>query len=172
MALTRNFATDEKTMREAVADLILTYALGLAGNLFDAAHIHTRPRFVATEEKWAAAALVADPDDAAKQVMRMSSVETASSLITSREWAIDFDVKVGWGFTDERPDDKGNSYDEVTAFAYGLLQFIFENQSLGVDDAITITRVRHLRTRFVKQDAQGRAAHVADLFVSATVEVC
>jgi hypothetical protein len=169
MALTGNFAEDEKLMRQGLADLIVDYG---STSLFASDHVHTRPRFVNSNEKWSAIALIPDPDDETKQVMRMASVETNSSDITEREWAIVFDLKVGWGFNDERPENRGNSYDEVTFFAYGLLQAVIEGQLIGVSDRITITRVRHLRTRFVRQDAQGRPAHVADLLVFANVEVC
>lgn len=169
MALTGDKATDEKAMREGIAAIMLDFAEPRG---FPADHVHTRRRYVKNNDKWEAVALVPDPDDATQRVMRLLSVETASSSWDRKEWRVTFDLKVGWGFTDERPDNKGNSYDEVTAFAYGLLQSILDGETLGVDDAITVTRVRHNGTRFIPQDAQARPAHVADCAVDAIVEVC
>lgn len=169
MPLTGDKATDEKAMRDGIAAIMLDFGEPLG---FPASHVHTRRRYVKSVEVWEAIALIVDPDDATQKVMRMLSVETASSSWDKREWKISFSIKVGWGFNDERPENRGNSHDEVTAFAYGLLQHILDGETLGVDDAITVTRVRHLGTRFVPQDAQARPAHVADCAVDAIVEVC
>lgn len=169
MAWSENMAEAEKMMRGAVRDLMLDQALPF---LFDEAHAHTRRRYIKRDTDWEAAALIESPADPNRKLLRILSVETARSSVTSGEWRITFALKVGMGFEDLRADGS-NSYDDLMAIVSNVQQSImFGNNNLGLDDAITVLAVGHLGTRLVPQDKEGNPSHVADMSLDATVEVC
>lgn len=171
MPLTGTFAEDEATMREALIDKAKA-VVTVAPFDFPEDHLHTRRRYVRDNQKWEALALIPDPDDPSQKTMRLLSVETASGDISKTDWRMVFDVKVGMGFVDERPENRGNSYDALMKVVYTLLQQFVEDSTLGIDPNFEVTRVRHLGTRFVPSDVQAKPAHVADLQVHATLELC
>lgn len=187
MDLTGQLATDEKLLREAV--------LGLARELLTAApydfpadNFHNRRRYIRDTNEWERVTTILDPDneedapapeveDTRPRVMRLVTVETQGSDYNrgAKTWSLVFALKVGYGFNDERPEGRGNSYDELMKIVHALLQQYLEVQALGFSEGndIEVTRARMVGSpRFVTADAQGRPAHVADLEVFATVEVC
>lgn len=184
--LTGNLATDEKLLREAVTAKARD-VLALAPFDFPETNFHSRRRFIADADEWLRVTSIVDPDneeeapgagqpDMRPRVMRLVTAETQSSDYNndSRLWKLTFAVKVGFGFVDERPEGRGNSYDELMRAVYTLLQQYLEDSALGfsVASGVTVYRTRHTGTRMVAADKQGKAAHVADLEVFANVEVC
>jgi hypothetical protein len=186
MELTGNLATDEKLLREAACDLARDL-LSVAPFDFPPENVYSRRRYIRDLSEWLQAVSIVDPDttepapeigepDNRSRTMRLVTVETEGSDYNRRErvWNLVFAVKVGYGFTDERPENRGNSYDELQRVVYTLLQHFLEDATLGFTGAndVDVYRARHVGTRFVPSDSQGRPAHVADLQVFATVEVC
>lgn len=173
MALTMDMATDEKLLREALGAKLLDIAAPFG---FVDAHVQTRKRFVRTPEQWEAIALVPAADDASQKMLRLLTVTTAGSVRVTKEWRITWAVSVGYGFEDERVDGS-NSTDDLMRLVYTIMQQVFEDPALGVDEQITVTSVRHLPSRdggfrFVPQDVSGRPSQVADITIEATLEVC
>lgn len=172
MALTGYLDQDEKLLRAGLADVIEIYGAPLD---FPVNHIFSRERYPKGYEKWEALALIENPDDAARKLLRLATVVTERSRFRAGEWSIRWTVKIGWGFQDERPADaitglsRGNSYDELMSFCYGFMGYVIARPDLGVDDALTILGTEHVRTRFVPQDKQGNAAHVADLAIDGVI---
>lgn len=183
-ALTGQLADDEKLLREAVRDKAEAL-LSSAPFDFPAANVNSRRRYVRDNDVWRDLTSILDPDDTTPapaegepdnraRTMRLVTVETAASDYNQRTriWNLTFAVKVGYGFKDERPESRGNSYDELMKVVYTLLQNLVEDSTLGFSDDVEVYRARHAGTRFVPSDPQGRPAHVADCEVFATVEVC
>lgn len=183
-SLTGQLDADEKLLREAVTaiarDLLSASPFDFPGD-----RIHSRRRYIRDDKEWEAATSILDPDstepdpeegepDNRPRTMRFVAVETSSSDYNKAErlWRLTWIVHVGYGFNDERPEGRGNSYDELMRVVYKLLQQYLEDSSLGFNDDVEVNRTRHAGTRFVPSDQQGRPAHVADLEVFATVEVC
>jgi hypothetical protein len=184
--LTGNLATDEKTLREAVLS-IARDLLSSAPYDFPATNFHSRRRYVRDDREWERLTSIVDPDneeeppaegveDKRPRVLRVVTVETEGSDYNRRGkiWSLTFGVKVGYGFTDERPENRGNSFDELMKAVHALLQEWLEVSALGFSegDDVEVDRARMVGTRFVTADAQGRPAHVADLQLFVTVEVC
>jgi hypothetical protein len=183
--LTGNLSDDEKALREAVADKARAVLSFLPFD-FPEANIHSRRRFITDAAKWLAATSIIDPDDARpapsagepdtrSRTMRLVTVSTGASDYNPRGkvWNITFPVKVGFGFVDERPEGRGNSFDALMKVVHTLLQQYVEDSTLGFGDSVEVYRARMVgEPRFVASDAQGRAAHVADLEVFLSVEVC
>lgn len=169
--LTGNLAADELILRQAIAAKALA-VLSAPPFDFPEANVHDRNRYIRDDTKWELLTTIVDPDDASQRTMRLFSVETASSDATKYGWAVQWAAKVGVGFNDERPENRGNTHDYLMRAAYTLMQQFLEDSTLGVSTHVEVTRVRHAATRFVPSDKQGKPAQVADLLVYATVELC
>lgn len=183
--LTGNIADDEKALREAVAAKARELLSSLPFD-FPEGNIHSRRRFVADGSKWLELSSIVDPDDvrpapaegeidARARTMRLVTVSTGASDYNARGrvWNLTFAVKVGFGFVDERPEARGNSFDALMKVVHTLLQQYVEDSTLGFADKVEVYRARQVgEPRFVAADAQGRAAHVSDLEVFLSVEVC
>lgn len=185
--LSGQLAADEKALREAALDVARSL-LSAAPFDFPEANFHSRRRYIRDTGEWLALTSIVDPDtllpepaegekDNRPRTMRLVTVETAASDYNrdTRLWKLTFAVKVGYGFTDERPENRGNSFDELMTVVHSLIQQFLEVSSLGFSGAsdVDVYRARMVGTpRFVAADSQGRPAHVADLEVFLNVEVC
>jgi hypothetical protein len=185
--LTGNLATDESLLREAVLDT-LRDLLSAAPYDFPATNFHSRRRYIRDTAEWERLTSILDPDnteaapeegepDNRPRTMRLVTVATAASDYNrdSKLWRLQWSVKIGYGFNDERPENRGNSFDELMKVVHASIQQLLESSTLGFDGAsdVDVYRARMVgEPRFVASDAQGRPAHVADLEVYANVEVC
>lgn len=184
-SLTGNLSDDEKALREAVTAKALDVLSSLPFD-FPPGNFHSRRRYVSDSAKWLALSSIVDPDeiraepragepDTRARTMRLVTVSTGASDYNARGrvWNLTFVVKVGFGFVDERPEGRGNSFDALQKVVHTLLQQFVEDSTLGFADTVEVYRARQVgEPRFVAADAQGRAAHVSDLEVFLSVEVC